>query len=162
MSSIIPKNVFHVMKSLYESGKNAEKTCNSLKTRIFFMNFQVKIVRSALFQNKTERHSNPLIAFLFGTVFASVARKKMPDKCVVFGCNNRKRAYPFIHFFLWNGEALKKKEVSRLRKINYKACWMKPTKLITLLCFLVWPRLIFKESCKRMILVFRSTQLVFL
>ena len=107
MSSIIPKNVFHVMKSLYESGKNAEKTCNSLKTRIFFMNFQVKIVRSALFQNKTERHSNPLIAFLFGTVFASVVRKKMPDKCVVFGCNNRKRAYPFIQFLFMERRSAK-------------------------------------------------------
>jgi len=26
---------------------------------------------------------------LFGAVFALVARKKMLDKCIVFGCNNR-------------------------------------------------------------------------
>ena len=38
---------------------------------------------------KCARHSRPLIAFLFRTVFASIARKKMPDKCVVLGCNNR-------------------------------------------------------------------------
>jgi len=29
-----------------------------------------------------------LIGFFFGTVFASVERKKMPEKCVAFGCNN--------------------------------------------------------------------------
>ena len=30
-----------------------------------------------------------LSAFLFWTVFALIARKKMLDKCVVFRCNNR-------------------------------------------------------------------------
>ena len=62
--SLTPKNVFHVMKYLYGFGKNAEKNFNSVKTQCFFYEF-LMIVRSALFQNKTER-----IAFLFGTVFA--------------------------------------------------------------------------------------------
>ena len=68
-----------------------------VKTRIFYE--FLKIVKSALFQNTTEQQNRlkksgysaicDVIPGLFRTVFASIARKKMPDKCVVFGCNNR-------------------------------------------------------------------------
>ena len=67
-----------------------------------------------------------MIAFLFGTVFVSVARKKMPDKCVVFGCNNRPNKekgislYPIFYGTDDTEKRKKKKAVSRLRKS--KAC----------------------------------------
>ena len=84
-----------------ELGKKTQKCLQSVKTRIFYV--FLKIVKSALFQNTTEQQNRlkslgiarfvtsfqALIAFLFTTVFASIARKKMPDKYVVFGCNNR-------------------------------------------------------------------------
>jgi len=42
---------------------------------------------------------------LFGRVFALLARKKMPDKCIVFGCSNRpnKEKSIFLHPIYFNG-----------------------------------------------------------
>jgi len=71
-----PKNVFRLVKSLYETGKNATtEQQNHLKKSGY--NAICDIIPGHFF------------ALLFGTVFPSVGRKKMQDKCVVFGCNNR-------------------------------------------------------------------------
>ena len=68
--------------------------------------------------------------FLVGTVFASGTRKKMPDKCIVFGCNNspnKEKDSPSSSFFLRTDD---KEKWKRRKKIDAKlkhAHW-KPTK----------------------------------
>ena len=67
--------------------------------------------------------------FLVGTVFASGTRKKMPDKCIVFGCNNspnKEKDSPSSSFFLRTDD---KEKWKRRKKIDAKlkhAHW-KPT-----------------------------------
>ena len=52
------------MKSLYESGKNAEKTCNSLKTRIFFYEFSSKDRKKRAFSKQDRTSFQSIDRFL--------------------------------------------------------------------------------------------------
>ena len=67
---------------------------------------------------------------MFRTVFASIARKKMPDKCVVFRCNNRpnKGKGISLHPTPFDGtddteKRKKEKEVGRLKRARKRTRW---------------------------------------
>ena len=112
-----------------------QKFFNLVKTRIF-KEF-LKIVKSALFQTTTKQ-KNHLKKSGYSTIFDIfpvhcslsclgysllwLQEKKMLDKWVVFGCNNRpnkeKGVLNFVSWDWWHGEAQKKKEVDQLRKIK--------------------------------------------
>ena len=87
--------------------------------------------------------------FLFWDSLCFGCQKRMPDKCVVFGSNRPSKEKGISNFVLrdkWQGEAQKKKEVSRLRKT--KACWLETHEVLgdvfetrtrwRLLCYVFW------------------------
>ena len=93
--------------------------------------------------------SFPAIArFLVWDTLCFGCKKKMPDKCLVFGCNNRpnkeKGTFNFVLWDWWHGEAQKKKEVDQLRKI--KVYSLETHKILggvfktcpRLLCYVFW------------------------
>jgi len=53
---------------------------------------------------------------LFGTVFALIARKKMPDKSIVFGCNNRQNKDKGISLYPISFYGTDDKEKHKTRK----------------------------------------------